>query len=56
MSFFELFTIHILYIGLAAEGDTADRLTDVPVAVVRGADSVRTEGQVVGAVATTTNR
>ena len=41
---------------LAAEGDTADRLTVVPVVVVRGVDSVRTEVQVVGAVATASNR
>ena len=41
---------------LAAEGDTADRLTVVPAVVVRGVDSVRTEVQVVGVGATTTDR
>ena len=41
---------------LAAEGDTADRESDEPVAVVRGVDSVRIEDQVVGGGAITTNR
>ena len=41
---------------LAAEGDTADRLTVVPEVVVRGVDSVRIEAQVVGVGATTTDR
>ena len=40
---------------LAAEGDTAERLTVVP-EVVRGADSARTEVQAVGVGATTTDR
>ena len=41
---------------LAAEGDTADRETEVPAAVVRGVDSARIEEQVVGAVATVADR
>ena len=41
---------------LAAEGDTADRLTEVPVVAERGVDSVRTEAQAVGEVAIDTNR
>ena len=41
---------------LAAEGDTADTPTVVPVAVVRGADVACSEVQVVGAGATTTDR
>ena len=40
---------------LAAEGDTADRLTVVS-DVVRGVDSARIEVQVVGAAATVANR
>ena len=39
-----------------AEGDTADKESVVPGVVVRGADSVRTEVQVVGAVAIVANR
>ena len=41
---------------LAAEGDTADRESEVPVVVVRRDDSVRSEVQVVGARAITANR
>ena len=41
---------------LAAEGDTADRLTVVPAVVVRGVDSERIEVQEVGDVATVANR
>ena len=41
---------------LVTEGDTADRLTEVPAAVVRGADSVRIEDQVVGVVAIEADR
>ena len=41
---------------LAAEGDTADRLTAVPVVVVRGVDSVRIEAQAVGVVAIVADR
>ena len=41
---------------LAAEDDTADRLTEVPVAAARGADSARTEAQVVGVGTTTADR
>ena len=41
---------------LAAEGDTADRLTEVPVVVERGVDAAWIEVQVVGVGATTTDR
>ena len=41
---------------LPAEGDTADRESEVPAAAVRGVDSARTEGQPVGAAATVANR
>ena len=41
---------------LAAEGDTADRLTVVPAAAARGVDGAWTEVQVVGVGATTTDR
>ena len=41
---------------LAAEGDTADRLTVVPAAAVRGEDDARIEGQVVGDAAIVANR
>ena len=41
---------------LAAEGDTADRLTVVPVAAARGGDEAWIEVQVVGVGATTTDR
>ena len=41
---------------LAAEGDTADRLTVVPAVEVRGVDVAWVEGQVVGVGATTTDR
>ena len=50
-----MFLHDILYI-LAAEGDTADRLTDVPGTAERGADSARTEVQVVGVAATVADR
>ena len=50
-----MFLHDILYI-LAAEGDTADRLTEVPVVAARGVDIARSEAQVVGAGATTTDR
>ena len=51
---FWAFTIY--YICLAAEGDTADRLTAVPADAARGVDEAWTEVQVVGAGATTTDR
>ena len=41
---------------IATEGDTADRESAVPAAGVRGADSVRIEGQVVGVEAIVANR
>ena len=41
---------------LAAEGDTAERESEVPAAVVRAEDSARIEEQVVGAVATVADR
>ena len=41
---------------LAAEGDTADRLTEVPAEVAREVDSVRIEVQVVGEVVIEANR
>ena len=41
---------------LATEGDTADRESGVPAAAARGADLVRIEAQVVGVVASDTNR
>ena len=41
---------------LAAEGDTADRLPEVPVVVARGDDSARIEVQVVGVVTIAANR
>ena len=49
---------NVLYteLCLAAEGDTADRESVVPAAVVRGVDSARIEVQAVGAVAIDANR
>ena len=41
---------------LVAEGDTADRVAEVPAVAARGADSVRIEVQVVGEVANVANR
>ena len=41
---------------LAAEGDTADRVSEVPVVAARGIDSARTEAQGVGVGATEANR
>ena len=49
-------TFTIYYIYLAAEGDTADRVSEVPAAEVRGADAVRIEVQVVGATAIVADR
>ena len=52
--------MYILFWGmdlrLAAEGDTADRESEVPGVDVRGVDSDRTEGQVVGVAATEADR
>ena len=49
---------NVLYteLCLTAEGDTADRLTVVPVDGARGEDSARREVQVVGVVAIVANR
>ena len=41
---------------LAAEGDTAERVAEVPAEVVRGEDSARIEVQVVGTGAIAANR
>ena len=50
------FTIFWTNLRLAAEGDTADREAAVPVVVVRGVDSVRSEEQAVGDVTIVANR
>ena len=41
---------------LAAEGDTAERVAEVPIIAVRRVDPVRIEVQVVGVEATVVNR
>ena len=46
----------IYYVCLAAEGDTADGESAVPVDAERGVDSVRIEEQVVGVAANVANR
>ena len=45
---------YIIY--LAAEGDTAERVAEVPIIAVRRVDPVRIEVQVVGVEATVVNR
>ena len=51
-----IYCLEVPDLRLAAEGDTADRLTVVPEVVVRGVDSVRIEVQGVGEAATVANR
>ena len=47
---------YVSNLRLAAEGDTADRVAEVPAAVVQGEDSARIEVQDVGAGAIVANR
>ena len=46
----------IYYVRLVAEGDTAERLTNVPGVIVQGVDPDRSEAQAVGVVTTAANR
>ena len=42
-----IFSVFWANLRLAAEGDTADRVSEVPVVAVRGENGARIEGQVV---------